>query len=205
MASPLAVTIKKGMSAAGTGLGGPLIGGLFSTLGGILGNKSSAKQAQRQMDFQERMSNTAHQREVRDLRAAGLNPILTATGGSGASTPGGAMAQQQDVLSPGVNSAMQALALKQTLKQQAATIENLEADTRKKHAERDTNLRQGDLLKAQAAGAEYDNTQRAVMSGIWSSAAGEAAGWLKTFLGGGGSSAFKTSLDALSRGVGKRR
>ncbi len=70
-------------------------GGLFGFAGGLIGHKKAKKAAQKQMDFQRQMSNTAHQRQVADLRAAGLNPILSA-GGSGASTPGGAAAQSPD-------------------------------------------------------------------------------------------------------------
>lgn len=72
-----------------------LLGGLFtggaSLAGGFMQNEYNSAQAQENRDFQERMSDTSYQRQMADMRAAGLNPILAAAKG-GASTPGGATA-----------------------------------------------------------------------------------------------------------------
>lgn len=97
---------------------GSIIAAGSSLLGGILQNNSAKAQAQNQMDFQREMSDTAHQREVKDLEAAGLNPILSARG-SGASTPSGASAPVENVLKDVVSSA-------QAYRRQNAELENIE-------------------------------------------------------------------------------
>ena len=55
-------------------------------------NAASAEQAQKQMDFQERMRETQYQTAIKDMQKAGLNPMLAYQQG-GAGTPSGAMGQ----------------------------------------------------------------------------------------------------------------
>lgn len=75
-------------------VGGDLVGTWWSA-------KQAGKQATRARDWEERMANTAHQREVADLKAAGLNPILSGTGGAGAAVPNAPVAQVPDASSFG--------------------------------------------------------------------------------------------------------
>lgn len=127
-------------------IGGQILGGLFGGSSAKSQNKAQIKAAREQMAWQERMSNTAHQREVADLRAAGLNPILSATkGGSGSSTPSGAMPQIQNEGAAAMQSAASALALQQG----RAQLDLLEAQTEKTLAETATERTRPGLVTEQ--------------------------------------------------------
>jgi hypothetical protein len=126
--APLATFINPGVGAA--------MGAVGSYLGGQSANKANQLMAQQQMGFQQQMSDTSYQRGVKDLKAAGLNPMLAYTQG-GASTPQGAIAQMENVVGNATNSAFQSAATAQAVRNQqaqlqltGAQIDNVDATTK---------------------------------------------------------------------------
>lgn len=119
---------------------GLIAAGALGTAGNIYANQKNIEQQQRANTESINLANTAHQREVLDLIAAGLNPVLSA-GGNGSSVPQLGAAQIDNPgegISRGLSSAMK-----------YASAE-YETNLAVKSAQAENLVNQGELFKAEA-------------------------------------------------------
>ena len=89
------------ITSAGKILMNPLAsitGSVLESRGQTSANKANIDIMREQQEWQKMMSDTAHQREVKDLIASGINPIMTATGGKGASSGAVTSAKSENVM-----------------------------------------------------------------------------------------------------------
>lgn len=147
--------------AAGAITGG-LIGGGAAAGAQALQYKYLKREAKKNRKFQERMSSTAYQRGMKDMRKAGLNPILAYRQG-GASSPHGSVAGVPDFTQSvaagreGVTTAIQSKRVANELKLLENQVELTSAQTAKTQAE-------ADAIRPEAAvkGAAGDALEQAI-------------------------------------------
>lgn len=220
MPEPIPIAINKGNDALPFSPGGvvsAITGGVSNILTTSMQNKANAREANlnrkwqvsqattawdRQMDA----SNTSHQREMADMRLAGLNPILSA-GGGGASTPsaatgGGAQARMEKA--EPVREAQAAAASAMDIKNQAQQNKLLK-ETTKKTQEEAANIRLQQTVNVATANQVRINNQQQTMklielanqADIRGSKTGKGLAWIKELTNALG---FGSSVSATSSG-----
>jgi len=137
-----------------------LIPSLIGAGTAFLANRQNVREAEKSRQFQKEMSDSAHQREVADLRRAGLNPVLSAHG-SGASSPSGAQARVEDIGEGASRGIASALAIRQAKAQ--IDLTNAQAAAANA-AGQESNARAG-VITQEAAAGRYELIRQQVRSG----------------------------------------
>lgn len=141
-----------------------IIGAAVTGYGAYRANRETRASTGRQIQFQERMSNTAHQRQMADLKKAGINPMLSAKLG-GASSPAGASYQASNVGAAAVEGYGKVSSAKQA-QAQAKYVSG--AQTRKTNWEAAVSREKAFKINAETAKVLQDiNIQRIVHDERW--------------------------------------
>ena len=196
------------VTAAAVTAGASLLGSAYSA-------SQSAAMSREQMEFQERMSNTAHQRAAADLEAAGLNRILAL--GMPASTPGGAMGQVPDygsALAKGAEAGTKAFLAPSAKKLSEAQAETQAASARQLEAAAAQALKNIEMIEAQITGQQLDNIMNAtkanfflplleVQEGLKGTTVSDVLNGLAE-AGAQGINSAKTTVDEAAKAIGEK-
>lgn len=143
-----------------------LFGNIVGNVGSFLGNKATDflignYNANKAWSRQKQAAQFAHQWEVADLRAAGLNPILSATGGNGANLPSVAVAQNANSEAPNILGMMSAY---QGIRNQEQQENVLKAQETLLQTQADRERDSATLMRSQTAKINTENYIPAVMN-----------------------------------------